>query len=215
MPSQEAAAAIPAAVKPREYLSEVRLRTLEELELYGESAIGQGSLEDEFDEVPRSCYWAGPLGDSKEQEILSRRLQDHQLVVEPIHEQISEGWRYWVYLPPKASRAEAESDLVELQLQGVDSYLILRGQHVYGISLGLFSKEAWANDKVAEIEAKGGQPKIESFEKIREQRWVSVSKAQADALGDGVLARMFENKSHIKIIEKKCDFPVASHAGIH
>ncbi|MRD72367.1 hypothetical protein GH865_03755 [Rhodocyclus tenuis] len=65
------------------------------------------------------------------------------------------GW--WVYIPPLASRAEAERKANELKrLEAPELFVILDpGPNRYAISLGLFSSEEAANDRLNALRAKG------------------------------------------------------------
>lgn len=94
---------------------------------------------------------------------------------------------WWVYIPPLATRADAERKAGELKRLGAPEYFIVleSGANRLAISLGIFSSEAAANDRLDDLRAKGvrsaqvGERKIvarpASFE-------VRVAAADADAL---------------------------------
>jgi hypothetical protein len=97
----------------------------------------------------------------------------------------SAGW--WVYIPPQASRSDAERKAGELKRLGAPEYFIVQeaGPNRFAISLGIFSSEAAANDRLDDLRSKGvrsarvGERNVAaraaSFE-------VQVAAADADAL---------------------------------
>lgn len=162
-----------------------------------------------------ACYWAGPFTQQADRAELIKRLAELHIFAEERTQVASGGWRYWVYLPPKPSRKEAKAQLAVLKNMKVDSYLIYEGEKANGVSLGLFSRKELADAKYADIQSRGFEVTMDSFERTVNQRWVAVSKAQIDAIGEAVLPRMIKNKTGVQVIEKKCELPVASHNNIH
>jgi hypothetical protein len=68
----------------------------------------------------------------------------------------AEGNGWWVYIQPQASKAEAEKKGGELrELEVTDFFVVQDGVNRYAISLGVFSSEKGAQDRLAELKAKG------------------------------------------------------------
>lgn len=69
----------------------------------------------------------------------------------------AEGGSHWVYIPPLASKAEAERKAGELRKLGVSEFFIVTeaGANQYAISLGIFSSEQGARDQLDSLKAKG------------------------------------------------------------
>lgn len=69
----------------------------------------------------------------------------------------SEGNGWWVFIPPLAGKAEAEKKGGELRQLGVDDYFIIQeaGPNQFAISLGVFSSEKGAQERLAELKGKG------------------------------------------------------------
>ncbi len=64
------------------------------------------------------------------------------------------GW--WVYIPPLASKSEADKKAGELRNLGVTDYFAIQdGPNRFAISLGVFSSEKGAQERLAELKAKG------------------------------------------------------------
>jgi hypothetical protein len=68
----------------------------------------------------------------------------------------SEGNGWGVYIPPLSSKAEAERKAAELRPLGVTDYFIINeGANRFAISLGVFSSEKGAQERLAELKEKG------------------------------------------------------------
>lgn len=68
----------------------------------------------------------------------------------------AEGNGWWVYIQPQASKAEAEKKGGELrELEVTDFFVVQDGVNRFAISLGVFSSEKGAQDRLAELKAKG------------------------------------------------------------
>lgn len=67
-----------------------------------------------------------------------------------------EGGDWWVFVPPQAGKPEADRKAAELkQLNVGDFYVVPDGPNRHAISLGVFSAEKGAQDRLAELKAKG------------------------------------------------------------
>lgn len=68
----------------------------------------------------------------------------------------AEGNGWWVHVPPLASKADADKKAGELkQLEISDFFVVQDGPSRYAISLGVFSSEKGAQDRLADLKAKG------------------------------------------------------------
>ncbi len=69
----------------------------------------------------------------------------------------SEGGGWWVFIPPLASRAEADKKAADLKQMEVSDYFIVpeAGPNRLAISLGVFSREERAQERLAELQKKG------------------------------------------------------------
>jgi hypothetical protein len=67
-----------------------------------------------------------------------------------------EGGDWWVHVPPQAAKADADRKAAELkQLAVSDYYVVPEGPNRFAISLGVFSTEKGAQERLAELRAKG------------------------------------------------------------
>ena len=69
----------------------------------------------------------------------------------------SEGSGWWVFVPALPSKAEADKKGGELKELGVKDYFVVQdaGPNQFAISLGVFSGEKGAQDRLAELKVKG------------------------------------------------------------
>ena len=65
------------------------------------------------------------------------------------------GW--WVFIPPQVNRAAALKKTAELKLLGIDDYFMLQdeGKMRWAVSLGVFSSEEAARNRLEALRAKG------------------------------------------------------------
>ena len=170
---------------------------------HASSSVAARSLSNKFKpQLGEQCYWVGPFGDAADLAAFFARLRDLRILAVERLLPASAGWRYWVYLPPFSSRDAAKVQLEILQKMGIDSYLVTQGDHINGISLGLFAREVLAKAKVTEIRQKGWEPKMDSFERVVSQSWLVASREQVDAIGEGILPRMLKIKPACKYLKK-------------
>lgn len=68
----------------------------------------------------------------------------------------TEGNGWWVFIPPLASKAEAEKKSAELRELGVTEFFVVQdAANRNAISLGVFSSEKGGQEKLAELKAQG------------------------------------------------------------
>lgn len=69
----------------------------------------------------------------------------------------AEGGAWWVFIPPQASKADADKKAAELKKLGVADFFVIQdnGPNRWAISLGVFSAEAGAKGRLAELKDKG------------------------------------------------------------
>lgn len=68
----------------------------------------------------------------------------------------AEGNGWWVHIPPLASKADVEKKAGELRnLEVTDFFVVQDGVSRFAISLGVFSSEKGAQDRLAELKGKG------------------------------------------------------------
>lgn len=74
--------------------------------------------------------------------------------------QVAVSSTFWVYLPPLDSEEELRRVQAELQARGIDHYYMRSGQFTGGISLGVFSRQASAEQAQADLALRGYRTRI-------------------------------------------------------
>lgn len=71
--------------------------------------------------------------------------------------QVDDTATWWVFIPPRGSKQDAQKKAAELKARGVDEYFILQdeGPLRYALSLGVFKTEAAATNRLEALRAKG------------------------------------------------------------
>lgn len=64
---------------------------------------------------------------------------------------------WWVFMPPRANRQDAQKKAIELKALGVEEYFIVQeeGPNRYALSLGIFKTEAAATSHLEALRARG------------------------------------------------------------
>lgn len=118
--------------------------------------------------VEKSCQAIGPFETRAQAARAGAKLETLGLayVVRPVEERIESG--YWVFLPPLATRAEAEEKLKELSARGIkDHYLVREAGMVNAISLGVFAQRRNAERRRQELAVKGIQANLAPHPRTR------------------------------------------------
>jgi hypothetical protein len=100
---------------------------------------------------------------------------------------------YWLVYPVRGGESVALSRLGLLQAEGVDSFLITRGDLAGNISLGVFAREDYAMARQAQLQAMGYQAEIEVQEKVTSEYLVQVDAGARRLVDQPMLARLRES----------------------
>ncbi len=126
--------------------------------------------------APQVCFHVGPFADADAAAKGESKLNDLHLGFVRQTEQTKNVGGYRVYLPPLASKEEAERKRRLLTRIGFkDHALIQEGASRYIISLGLFNVEANARSRVHELAAKGITARIEPIVQTHTRYWLNVN----------------------------------------
>lgn len=119
------------------------------------------------------CLSFGPFADAAARDAVRPRLQalSQKLVARDAQARSARGWR--VYLPPLASRAEAQALVERIKAGGInDWYIIANGDEANSIALGRYGSEASARRREAQLAAKGFTARAEPLGDTPPQWWL-------------------------------------------
>lgn len=101
-----------------------------------------------------------------------------------------EAVRYWVYIPPFVSLAEAQAKGEELRVRGVqDFFIVLEPQWRHAISLGIFKDERLADVLLQELQGRGVSSAVKGV-RNQEGAQSSLLLSNLDATVAGELERL-------------------------
>lgn len=106
--------------------------------------------------VPQVCLaWAAlsPVEADRISRVVGRGFADFKLLRVPAN---GEGNGWWVYIPPLADKTAADKKTGELRALGVSDYFVVQeGVNRHAVSLGVFSSEKRAQERLSELQSQG------------------------------------------------------------
>ena len=127
------------------------------------------------------CLSFGPFDDAGARDAVRPKLQAlaQTLVARDAQARSGRGWR--VYMPPLASREEAQALVEKIKATGIkDWYIIANGSEANSVALGRYGSEDSARRREAELAAKGFTARAESLGDTPPQWWLD-ARFPADA----------------------------------
>lgn len=149
------------------------------------------------------CELVGPFEDKVVAATFVERLEAIEIKSTVRDVELPAGPGYWVYLAPEENRKLALRRLNELQVKGVDSYVIPRGELENGISLGVFSKKALSDARIKEMAAIGLSPKVEIIERTYRELWVMLNRGEGQKMSKLTWERAMDG---INVLERRQNF---------
>lgn len=150
------------------------------------------------------CTMVGSFADldSADQFVARLNILDVKASVKIL--ELSAGSGYWVHLPPQRSDREARRVLAQLQSEGLDSYIISRGDLANGISLGVFSRKEDAQARVAELLSLGWEAETQLIDRSYEEVWVMFGKGEAQKITKKTWREWLDDKKTFEERENFC-----------
>jgi hypothetical protein len=86
---------------------------------------------------------------------------------------------FWVLIPPEKNRSDAKAHITELKKQNIkDYFLVVTGEQVNAVSLGVFSRSDLAQRRYEEIKGLGFKVKIQKVDLPLREYWLDWPKDQ-------------------------------------
>lgn len=164
---------LPEGVKELVLVSELDVRSENEISQIEQEAAQQEPINNMTQEDVISCFTLGPFRKEKLVQKLSARMSDEGFGPDTRAIEQRETAGYWVYLPPYKSRKEALAVAGKLAERGVkDYYVVTNDDNKNAVSLGLFSEKGRADRRKADIRRYGYKPRSEIRYRDRTYFWV-------------------------------------------
>lgn len=151
------------------------------------------------------CYGLGPFESSTQAQNARDELRQQGITAQSVTLRDTSRDGYWVVIPAAADREQARKNLEELKAKGVkDYFLVATGQHENAISLGVFSKQEYAQSRLNDLNGLGFQPVIESVKLPRKVYWLEWPKQAEKQLSQATLAELNKKYEALSQIERSC-----------
>ncbi len=154
------------------------------------------------------CYSLGPMLDEEQSKKLEQKLK--QGGFKPKHKAITgtEPKSYWVYFPAEKTIDDARAVANQLQIANVDDYfIILKGEHINAISLGLYNSYDRAKFRVRRLKKLGFNAKIKTRYKQVTRHWLDFQETSAKRLENSVWDKI-EIDNPLQKITRPCVDPL-------
>jgi hypothetical protein len=156
----------------------------------------------------RICYRLGPVADATQAMNLERALAAQALAFTKREEPGPRIIIYRVYLPPFASKAEAERKRRDLTRLGFRDHALIQEEGFHNaISLGLFTVEANAQNHMRRLAEKGIKAQMQTQEQVRTVFWFELAPVVANDL-PARLKPLLEPIAGARVGDIPCPAPV-------
>lgn len=145
------------------------------------------------------CVSLGGFESAGEAEQLRQRLLVLGVAAQVKSSDVVVGTDYWLVMPVIGGERHAVLQLSALQEQGLDSFLITRGELAGQLAMGVFAKEDYARLRREELQSMGHDVSMHSLSKTEQQFLVEVGSQSRRLLDQAMLSRLRE------------DFPFMQH----
>lgn len=145
------------------------------------------------------CVTLGQFAARAQAQSLRQRLLALDLQSRVLERKRETSTEYWLVLAVVGTEQQALMQLSALQEQGVDSFLITRGQLAGNLSLGVFAQEGNARARQQQLQVLGRDVRLHALSKIKSEFVVEVASTARRLVDQPLLSRLRE------------DFPVLQH----
>ena len=153
----------------------LRLVLLKEYLAKQETATEEPSGE----ESARRCNTLGPFKNKKSANSIRAELISLGISAERRTSKDNTRKGFWVLIPPEKTRDEARAHITDLKKKNIkDYFLVVTGEQVNAVSLGVFSRSELAQRRYEEIKDLGFKVKIQQVDLPLREYWLDWPKDQ-------------------------------------
>lgn len=145
------------------------------------------------------CVTLGRFAEQAEAEQLRQRLLALDIASRLRSREVVIGADYWLVMPVMGGERHAVIQLSALQEQGIDSFLITRGEMAGSLSLGVFAREDYAQVRQEQLQQLGHDVRLHALNKKEQQYVVEVDSEARRLVDQAMLTRL------------RSDFPGLQH----
>ena len=149
--------------------------------------------------VPALCVTLGPFDSADAARQLRQRLLGLGVDARVQTREVVVGTDYWLVMPVMGGERHAVLQLSAMQEQGLDSFLITRGEMAGQLSLGVFVREDYAQLRREQLQALGYEVGVHAVSKKEQQFVIEVGSEARRLVDQAMLSRL------------RADFPSLQH----
>ena len=154
----------------------------------------------------RKCFSLGPFEDKQQADLVSGLLKSSGIKAKRRISKDARRKAYWVLLPPAESREAAQKSVARLKQLKVDDYfMVVTGDKVNAISLGVFTKFESAHRRIKQMQDLGFKPEFEKVELPKREYWWDWPYEIGKSLDDQVMSKIKKISNQVRQIERECD----------
>lgn len=151
------------------------------------------------------CFSLGPFSSEAKSRAAAKQLAKQGIDVEQqkSSERVREG--FWVLLAPAENREKARETIKALKEKGEkEFFLVVTGEQLNGISLGVFSKIESAQRRLAQVKKIGFSPIVQTVHLPNTDYWLEWPRANEQQISDKLILQLKKQNQEIGIVEKRC-----------
>ena len=156
------------------------------------------------------CVSLGGFDSPGEAEQLRQRLLVLGVAAQVKPKDVVVGTDYWLVMPVVGGERHAVLQLSALQEQGLDGFLITRGELAGQLSMGVFAKEDYARLRREQLQAMGHEVSMHTLNKTEQQFIVEVGSQSRRLMDQAMLSRLREDIPSMQHQYQSCS-GVANH----
>ncbi len=159
------------------------------------------------------CFTLGPFVNRALVERTAQRMGQAGLAPQVRKAEQHRPSTYWVFLPPQRDRKAAQRIVERLVAAGVEDYYVVRqGAQNNAISLGLFSREAGAQQRLDEVRALGLSPRLQLRYRPETVYWLDYRRPDAQPVDPRPWSDGGDTESPVAVYDRPCE-EIASPQG--
>jgi len=152
------------------------------------------------------CYVIGPFEAREAALKASGSLEEMQLGFTTRSAEDKSESSYWVFLPPLASRQEAQAKVKELAKLGFKEHFITQeAGRDNAVSLGVFAQRENAESLLEELKSKGIEAKLETRYRLRLLHWLNLRAADLTEEQVEQLGQLDWGPPEIRVRQATCE----------
>lgn len=157
---------------------------------------------------PQLCINLGDFDERARAQQLRQRLLALGIQSEVTDKQAPGAVDYWLVMEIVGGREDALAQLAVLQNRRIDSFLITTGPLANHLSLGVFSREDYAQARRAQLEVLGFTVRVEPVNKVDTRYQVQVGVLARRLVDQALLARLREDFPGLQHQYQPCVAPI-------